>query len=346
MRLLLFVAFSLSFAAGQSARVEGKLVSVTGEAVSIAEVRLALAIVVSDGDGKFVFADVPAGRYTLVIEKAGFKAQKGGVTLNLRAGMELKDLVVKLTPQGVIAGKISDQDGDSVAGADVSVWRYDYVRGHRQLVIAMRDQSNDQGDYRITDLMPGRYYVRAAEPPEISVRSRYGDLPGRAAREGVEGNVGTYYPSVLDASNALGLDVSPGMELRGIDIRLRRVKVYSVKGKMVNASDGRPAAGCLLLLAAKSGNPYFGLTRVQPDGTFEFRGLQPDTFELMANQLCEGFTAQQELTITAANIEGVEAFLNCQSADSWDSHGGRRRSASGWGRTSGSGRWCLQAGQE
>ncbi len=309
MRLLLFVALSLSFAAGQSARVEGKLVSVTGEAVSRAEVRLALASVASDGDGKFVFEDVPPGRYTLAIEKAGFKAQEGGVALNLKAGMELKDLVVKLTPQGVITGKISDQDGDSVAGADVSVWRYDYVRGHRQLVFTMSDQTNDQGDYRITDLMPGRYYVRAAEPPEVSIRSLYGDLPGRAAREGMEGNIATYYPAALDASSASGLDVTPGVELRGIDIRLRWVKVYSVKGKMVNTSDGRPAAGCLLMLAPKDGDPYFGLTRVQPDGTFEFRGLRPETFELMANQLCGGFTAQQELTITTANIEGVEASL-------------------------------------
>src|SRR6185503_1926865 len=68
---------------------------------------------------------------------------------------------LKLTPQGVIIGRVYDQDGDPVENAQVQVMRYTYPRGGRQLSTVGTGSTNDLGEYRVAGLAPGRYYVSA-----------------------------------------------------------------------------------------------------------------------------------------------------------------------------------------
>ena len=72
------------------------------------------------------------------------------------SGIELK-----LTPQSVIAGHVFDEDGDPVQSVNIEVWRYTYPRGRRQLTQAQNGSTNDLGEFRISNLSPGRYYVSA-----------------------------------------------------------------------------------------------------------------------------------------------------------------------------------------
>ena len=133
--------------------MEGTILSLSGDLVRKATVRLqgtggqpgqppASYSETTDNAGKFVFEDVAPGRYMLSAEKPGFvTARYGarsntspGTQLNLTAGMEMKDLAIKMTPQGVIAGKVLDQDGDPVVSVQVQAMRYAYVRGRKQLL--------------------------------------------------------------------------------------------------------------------------------------------------------------------------------------------------------------------
>jgi hypothetical protein len=126
-------------------RVEGRVLALNGEAVRKATVRLQPAGGIqlagpggpggptsnqmpstysetSDDAGKFVFEDVAPGRYGLTSEKTGFVTQRygarsdtsPGTPLALESGSELKDVVIQMTPQAVIAGRVTDQDGDPV----------------------------------------------------------------------------------------------------------------------------------------------------------------------------------------------------------------------------------------
>ncbi|MGH9592325.1 MAG: carboxypeptidase regulatory-like domain-containing protein, partial [Bryobacteraceae bacterium] len=234
MRSLMFLALGLSFAAAQSVRVEGRVVTDTGEAVAKAEVRLAagpitLTSVGTNHDGKFVFADVPPGRYTVSAEKGGFIVQNNGALLDLTPGMDLKNIMIKMTPQGVVSGKVTDQDGDPMAGAQVYAMRYYYRWGRRELApYRFSAVTNDLGDFRLGNIAPGRYYIGVTEKHAATA----GDL-GRAA---TEINLDTFYPGALDARSASQLDVTEGAAIQGIDIRLRRAKVYTVKGKAVYAA--------------------------------------------------------------------------------------------------------------
>ena len=92
-----------------------------------------------------MFENVAPGRYN-DFEKTGFVTQRygarsdtsPGTPLVLEAGNELKDVAIQMTPQAVIAGRVTDQDGDPVANIGVSVFRYgttmDDVLSHRAAV--------------------------------------------------------------------------------------------------------------------------------------------------------------------------------------------------------------------
>ncbi len=77
--------------------------------------------------------------------------------------MEMKDLTITMTPQGVIAGKIMDKDGDPVVSAQVQTTRYTYASGRKQLQATGGAQTNDLGEYRLINLAPGRYYICATD---------------------------------------------------------------------------------------------------------------------------------------------------------------------------------------
>src|SRR5438105_917423 len=77
----------------------------------------------TDETGHFSFTALPAGRYTLSVTRLGFlrqgygarKFSGGGTPFSLAADQHMKDVVFKLSPQSVIAGKVLDEDGDPVA---------------------------------------------------------------------------------------------------------------------------------------------------------------------------------------------------------------------------------------
>jgi len=116
---------SAADAASRTARLEGQVLSQTGEPLRKATLRLAPYYAdrssnavsytdTTDGTGKFVFEGVLPGRYTLSAERTGFLAQNYGArgatnsspgsVLALAAGESMKDLDFKLIPQGVVTG--------------------------------------------------------------------------------------------------------------------------------------------------------------------------------------------------------------------------------------------------
>jgi len=149
-------------------KVSGQIVSITtGEAVRRANLKLQPvgagneATATSDADGKFEFTGVTPGRYRLNAEKQGFLQQAYGAKtgspgsatpLQLAKGQEMKGLTFKLTPHGIIAGRVLDDEGEPVNMAIVQPLRYVYDRGRRQLVPTIGNASiftNDQGVFVI-----------------------------------------------------------------------------------------------------------------------------------------------------------------------------------------------------
>ncbi len=296
-----------SFAAAQtpdsakSARLEGHVLNLTGEPLRKVTLRLgndALfagnVAAMTDDKGKFTFEDVPPGRYAMTAERTGFLTQHYGASsynspgtpLTLKPGQDLKDLLILMTPQGVITGKVTNQDGEPMPNMQVAVSRFAYVHAKRQLQVVDRAGADDRGSYRVAGLAPGRYYV---------------DVSNSAInRNSPEIDVNTYYPSEEDPARARPVDVAPGAEIRGIDIKLRRERAYSVRGTVAGQVNN-----LLLMMMPKEGAGTGGSARPGPDGAFEFVGLPPGTYIIRTNAAAPMLFGAVEVTIANSVVDGV-----------------------------------------
>jgi hypothetical protein len=141
--------------------------------------------VVTDDDGRFTFADLPLGRYSLVVEKPGYvktyygNRRPGGMPATpvaVLAGQPAPDIAIRVPRGAVVAGTVRDQFGTPVSGAQVSVKQAVVVNGRRQMsdVPNLRvpvANTDDQGRYRIYGLPPGEYAVFCSLP-----RMNYGEV--------------------------------------------------------------------------------------------------------------------------------------------------------------------------
>ena len=327
MRKLLLLVFVVAVVFGQQqqteppkkARIAGSVVSLTGEPVPRATIRLQggqplqgtvapqVSSVTADDAGKFVENIEPGRNYQLGAQRPGYVAARYGARsanapgspLTLDGGADLNGVVITMTPQGVISGRITDQTGDSVQGAMVAVLRRGYQRGVRQLVNQTTTTTNDQGEFRVASLPPGRYYVAAADRRTVE-------------NERGGGSITTYYPNATDAQAAAPLDVGPGAELRGIDIRFRTGRTYSIRGKIDLA--GAPAGPVTVTILQKDASGTSsavsqlsipGVAPRAPDYAFELHNLVARTYVLQARRGSARLGESLEVVVVDADVNGV-----------------------------------------
>jgi beta-lactamase regulating signal transducer with metallopeptidase domain len=295
-------------------RVEGTVLSLAGDPLKRAAVHLAAATWApgqpifaanTDDAGKFAIEGAPPGGYTLSVNKVGFlqgsygarSATSQGTILTLTDGAQLRDLEIKLTPQGIITGRVTDADGEPIHGGVIHPHRVLYVDGHRRMMNAASQPINSLGRFTIGGLNPGRYYLSA------ETLDRSPDLePGMA-------DVQTLYPSALDLAGAVEIEVGPGARLDGIDIRLRRERVYTASGKVMFA--GAPVATPVRIMVTRPGAwPFDGIQA--RDGSFAMRDLLPGEYVLTAmgsgpvvGRFSSPLTGTLKFTIADRNLDGL-----------------------------------------
>jgi protocatechuate 3,4-dioxygenase beta subunit len=286
----------------KTAKLQGQVVNqVTGEPVRKVNLTLkpqpdgtAIAAV-SDAEGKFSIDNIDPGRYTLTAERQGFVQQAygakrvngAGITLDLRASQVMKDLSFKLMPQGVIAGHVLDDEGEPVAGVTLMALQYRYLMNKKRLMPVSGGQpasTNDLGEFRISNLAPGRYYIASASQKMGGVQAG----PERDDSKGPEeALVPTYFPSAADADSASQVDVGPGAEVRGIDIRLRKTRVFHVRGKVVDDATGSPLSPASLIVYRREATGGMSLlptsTSFVPDtkGSFELKNIPSGSYAML-----------------------------------------------------------------
>lgn len=293
-----------------------------GKAASVYSARTAL-------DGSFLIEAIPAGNYLLTLARRAFatnaaelsglpsaRPQSRGWLLTLRAGQSIRGVEIRMPPSAVITGQVVDEDGEPMTGVVVEAEQYRYVQGVKALRASGRATSDDRGIYRIYDLSPGRYFVKAQGR---SLRARLGAAIGGMAPGGFGGVRGaqgggpgggfgrgggmlaaieesaaypeTYYPSARSALEAIPLQLSPGAEMGGIDFALAPSPTYSVSGIVsLPAEPGAPGENnqtAVFVSARPLGEPSFGdaasFAPANPrTGEFTLRNLMPGDYQLIA----------------------------------------------------------------
>ena len=282
----------------------------------------------SDASGHYLIDDVDPGRYGFSSSRNRFvtqayspKGDKHSSTITLSNGQHLKEVTFKMVPQGVIAGRILDGEGEPLAGVQVEVMRYMYQRGRRQLQQAGGGAStNDLGEFRIFGLAPGKYIVSAQDrsnslnggPAERVVGS------SQAVQAAEEGYIQTYYPNTTNPESSSPFDVLPGAQIQGVNMTLTRSRTVRIKGRLLTGSTDRSLARrtSIMLMTRDGQGVMFGSPRgmarvIDSNGTFEMRGVTPGSYWIMAN-LMDGnqrYTAGMPVDVGSSNLEGIELRL-------------------------------------
>ena len=197
--------------------------------------------------------------------------------LVLSSGQKLTGIGLKLTPQGIVSGRITDEDGDPVARVQIVMYQSRFVNGKRTMtqtggVIT----TGADGTFQVAGLAGGRYYLGATDIQTLMINGP-NDLPGRKGPE--ENYVTTYYPNGTDLSRAAPIDVTSGAEVRGIEIRLQKAQVFRIRGRV---AAGGPVTNTGLQLVPQGMGDGLAVTRsiilVRADGTFDFQRVVPGTY--------------------------------------------------------------------
>jgi hypothetical protein len=245
----------------------------------------------TDAQGRYEVNELAAGRYTISVSRSGYVTtqfgqrgpnQMSGTPVELASGQLLEKVNFALQRGGAISGRIVDDLGEAVAGAQVMVQRFAYMGGTRRLVPAGAeggvDRSDDLGQFRLFGLPPGEYYVSA------TLRSFDFVQMNTTSSGASDGFAPTYFPGTGSVSEARRVAVRAGQDLTNISFALIPARLGRVAGR-VTTSSGEPLTGGMLMVAPRNddlsiGPPNMTTAQIRPDGTFQTAGLAPGTYSV------------------------------------------------------------------
>jgi hypothetical protein len=306
--------------------VEGTVInSATGEPIKKADVVLSPMspstspyVTTTDAAGHFLIDEVDAGRFRLYASHSGYiqpTSPYGNprylAPFTLEKGQNLKETVLNLAPQGVISGRILDEDGDPLGNVKIQYLSIFYKRGKRRLEANADTKTNELGEFRLPRLSPGKYIISATSEPD-EMGQRVHERPIRSVRTTAqEAYVTTYYPSTLNPSSASPIEVIPGAQVSGINITLMRTRPMRVKGRVTTERLSRQVGIMLVSRSEASNGDISREAEADSSGAFQLDGVAPGSYILYAAAEVEDkrYSARMPLEVRDANIDGIELVL-------------------------------------
>jgi Carboxypeptidase regulatory-like domain len=248
----------------------------------------------TNAEGKFSLQNLVPDSYQLDAERVGFKSASEKSTV--LGPNELHDSVrLELTPLGAISGRVVDPSGDPMEAVNVIV-----ERSPRSFLVE-NVTTDAKGRFRVGALAPGEYIVVAQKddppfPPEIRTD---GTTEVHYAS--------TYYPGSLTAQSGVRVEVQPGSENAGIEIKMVGVPIVAVRGRV----EGIPAGDNDVTAIISDGtNSRRGSHSLAPDGSFVVWRLDPGHYSVSA----EGHgpngqelkTEPEDIDIAGSNIDNLQ----------------------------------------
>lgn len=135
--------------------------------------------VVADDDGRFQF-QVGLGKYSLRGAKRGFltfayeQHENFWTGIATGGGFDTEHLVLRLPPAAAITGKVTDDNGEPVRGATVTVYREDHRNGATEIHAVEGTTTDDLGSYEVTPIDAGTYFVMAMAEPWYAIHPSSG----------------------------------------------------------------------------------------------------------------------------------------------------------------------------
>jgi len=224
----------------------------------------------TDAEGKFTITGVAPGRYVISATRTLFfrpRRNTGTVLVTVVADQRLQNVQILLMPTGVIAGRVVDGNREPLRSVRIDALRSEYANGVRTWVNAGQNTTDDRGEYRLFNLQPGTYYIRATQ-----------------------GNLATpspalYYPGVADSQDASPIQIEAGGELGAIDIAMRRTSEYAVQFKLGGVASGSTVNLTIQKRNTKVAEILPARPETLADNTYRIGRLPPGAYDIFVQVL-------------------------------------------------------------
>jgi hypothetical protein len=336
-------------------KVSGVVVSGrSGEPLDDVEVKLSTVTVkdrklvsetITDGQGRFSFANLADGKYSLHASRRGFvdadyEQHDGRLSTAIVTGegMETTGLRFTLEPEGVIFGVVTEDSGDPVPQGRVSLFRKDPWKGTGAMTRAGMASADALGNFELGRLAPGEYYLCAEGVPWYATHRRpdpgtQNSADSDQSRPPLDVAYGlSCYPGVSDWNAAAPVHVGAGERVE-VDFEMHAVPAVHISIQVASA-DGQHGFitpqlrenlfGTSELVQA--GASFF--THQGPNGSdinsFEITGVAPGQYEV---QIPPG--AGSAGRFTTIDAPTANARVDASSAPALASVSGRLAMADG-----------------
>jgi hypothetical protein len=159
------------------------------------------------------------------------------------AGPDSPPAVVKLTPEAVISGKVTNTSGAPIEHVSLYLTYIDIREGRRRWESKGSVTTDEYGEYRFSALRPGTYYLGAG--PYTPLPESLFEPDQRVTR----GYQESYYPSAPELASASPIPLRGGQQAQA-DFVLNQVPVYAISGTI---SGYAPSQGVSLQIFDQSG---------------------------------------------------------------------------------------------
>ena len=320
--------------------VEGRVVDsvahrgIPGVAVELtpADANTARRGTITDAAGGFRIEGLPPGDYTASYKKDGFSSgvsNRSSGRVHIGADGNTVQLTGVLIQLASLSGRVVDSDGHPFPKMTVQLRT---ASEQSSMAMLITDTTDQAGRFRFSTVRPGQYLLNA-QPIKSGLQGRI-SFAGASKKEekkpeeekkvfpappSVKGErwmwVNTFYPGVMERSQAGRIVIHPGWNLDGYDIRMQAAPVFHVRG-IVLGEDAKPAPGVTVgISVADRWEHDSDGTKSKEDGTFDFESVHQGDWQLMAmsdrrhgeEPALEGFA---EALVARHDLENVVIHLS------------------------------------
>jgi hypothetical protein len=256
-------------------------------------------ITLTDRQGRYAFGELPAGRYRISASKTGYVSRKlgqqrtsqPGTTIDVPEGGAVEIPDVRLPRGGVIAGRLFDEDARPISGALVEASRIQTQEGQRVLTAIGTHITDDLGNFRISGLPAGNYFLSGLDLTFTNAIDATGPLDYAP----------TYYPGVNYVGEARRITLEAVGQITNVTFNLRIARPSRIGGRIVSAEGRQLLSGAVIITPHGGGKLIVGpvaSAQIGPDGAFMFDNVPPGRYMLRAR----AETSREEPTLFAAFV--------------------------------------------
>jgi hypothetical protein len=291
-------------------------------------------VVLTDSSGAFRFESLPAGDYEIHVARTGYVLPHGIDRSPLRVEARLADgeartgIVIPLARAGTIPGRLMDEDGAPLGGAEVQARSLRTASG-QALTVTASATTDDRGDFRLAGLPAGQYFVVAIDPA----------FKGAGDPAGAVRYAPTFYPDALSHGDAQPISVVAGGEAPRVEFRIRIARPARVSGTIASL-DRRPLRSGSVVMIPRDGPATASIPAADvdllPDGRFSIRNVPPGDYQLRVRAEVDPaqamWFASFAITVEGRDVDDIRMILSpgalVQGVLEWDPPTGGKSAAS------------------